>query len=101
MEMITMKTEKLFTIAGTSVEKGITKFRVATGSIKRRVTVLKMCGNTEIQLQELPEPMTRAAAMAFIGFEKPAKAARVTAPVAVQRTETVEAVEQTAELAAV
>jgi hypothetical protein len=49
---------KLFTIAGYSNLNGRVKLRVATGTVARRVAVLK--------LVELPTPMTREDARAFV-----------------------------------
>lgn len=57
---------KLFTIAGYSNLNGRVKLRVATGSVARRTAVLKSAGHTEINLVELPAPMTRQDAMAFV-----------------------------------
>lgn len=57
---------KLFTIAGYSNLNGRVKLRVATGTVARRTAVLKSAGHTEINLVELPAPMTRADAMAFV-----------------------------------
>ena len=77
---------KTYTIAGYSNLKGRVKLRVATGSIARRTSVLKSAGHTDINLVELPEPMTRAVAAEYIQREfagvtlfKP----KVTPPVAV------------------
>ena len=57
---------KTFTIAGYSTLGGRVKLRVATGSVARRVAVLKSAGHTDINLVELPQPMTRAEAMAYV-----------------------------------
>ena len=57
---------KLFTIAGYSNLNGRVKLRVATGTIARRTAVLKSSGHTDINLVELPQPMTRADATAFV-----------------------------------
>jgi len=57
---------KTFTIAGYSNLNGRVKLRVATGSVARRVAVLKSAGHTDITLIELPNPMTRADAGAFV-----------------------------------
>lgn len=57
---------KLFTIAGYSNLNGRVKLRVATGTVARRTAVLKSAGHTEINLVELPGPMTRQDAMAFV-----------------------------------
>ena len=57
---------KLFTIAGYSNLNGRVKLRVATGTIARRTAVLKSSGHKDINLVELPQPMTREAATAFV-----------------------------------
>ena len=57
---------KTFTIAGTSNLNGVTKLRVANGSLKHRVNVLSRDGHTEINLTELPSPMTRDEARQFL-----------------------------------
>jgi hypothetical protein len=56
---------KTFTVAGTSVEHGTVKFRVAN-DLRSRIAMLTRCENTEINLVELPEPMTKQAAAAFL-----------------------------------
>ena len=58
---------KLFTVAGTSNLEGVVKFRVANGTAKARTAVLTRSGHTDIQLQDLPKPMTKEDAIAFIG----------------------------------
>jgi hypothetical protein len=58
--------KKLFTIAGTSIHNGEMSVRVATGKISVREGVLRRNEHTEIKLFELPNPMTRAAAAAYI-----------------------------------
>lgn len=60
---------KLFTIAGYSNLNGRVKLRVATGTVARRTAVLKSAGHTEINLVELPSPMTRTDASAFVERE--------------------------------
>jgi hypothetical protein len=84
---------KTFTIAGYSTLGGRVKLRVATGSLARRMSVLKSAGHTDINLIELPEPMTRAVAAVYIQREfagvslfKP----KVSAPESVSQTEELE-----------
>jgi hypothetical protein len=60
---------KTFTIAGYSNLNGRVKLRVATGTVARRSAVLKSAGHTDINLVELPQPMTRADATAFVERE--------------------------------
>jgi len=57
---------KTFTIAGYSTLNGRVKLRVATGTAARRVAVLKSAGHTDINMIQLPYPMSRAAAGAFV-----------------------------------
>jgi hypothetical protein len=59
---------KLFTVAGTSVLGGVCKFRVANGGAAARAKVLEKNGHTDIALQDLPKPMTKDAAMAFLNY---------------------------------
>jgi hypothetical protein len=68
--------EKLFTVAGTSNLNGAVKFRFAT-DLKSRIKVLERNGHTDIDLRELPHPMTKAAAIAFLeaGDAAPAETA--------------------------
>lgn len=80
---------KTFTIAGTSNLNGVIKLRVANGSVARRVAVLKTSGHTDIKLQELPEPMTRQQAAAFLNIEGVGLTARqpaINSSVSVERT---------------
>jgi hypothetical protein len=57
---------KTFTIAGYSNLNGRVKLRVATGTVARRTAVLKSSGHTDINLVELPQPMTRPEALAYV-----------------------------------
>lgn len=57
---------KLFTIAGTSVLNGENTYRFASGKIGVRVNKLKRTGHTDINLAELPQPMTKADAVAYL-----------------------------------
>jgi hypothetical protein len=57
--------EKLFTVAGTSRRNGVVKFRFSN-DLKGRIPMLIRTGHTEIDLRELPEPMTKAAAIAYL-----------------------------------
>lgn len=56
-----MSNEKLYTVAGFSVFRGEKKFRVST-HLSNRVNTLKHAGHTDIELVELPHPMTKSAA---------------------------------------
>jgi hypothetical protein len=57
--------EKLFTVAGTSNLNGVVKFRFAN-DLKSRIKVLERNGHTDIDLRELPLPMTKERAIAFL-----------------------------------
>ena len=57
---------KLFTIAGTSTLNGKNTYRFATGKLSVRVTKLKRHGHEDVALQELPEAMSKEAAVAFL-----------------------------------
>ena len=58
-------TEKLFTVAGTAAQNGITKVRFANDLVSR-VKTLDKNGCTEINLVELPEPMTKLQALRYL-----------------------------------
>lgn len=57
-----MATEKLFTVAGTATDKGITKARFANDLVAR-IKILNKAGCTDINLVELPHPMTKLEAL--------------------------------------
>jgi hypothetical protein len=59
-----MATDKLFTVIGTSSLDGVTKVRFANDVM--RTKVLQKHGHTDIVLVELPEPMTKLAAVQAI-----------------------------------
>lgn len=61
-----MATEKTFTIAGVSTQHGKTKQRFANGSVKNRSKILERAGCTDIKLFELPNPMTKEEARAWL-----------------------------------
>lgn len=84
---------KTFTIAGYSNLNGRVKLRVATGTIARRTAVLKSAGHTDINLVELPEPMTRAAATEYVEAQFAGVElfkSKVAAPKTVAKEQTVE-----------
>ncbi len=87
---------KTFTIAGYSNLNGRVKLRVATGTVARRTAVLKSAGHTDINLVELPQPMTRSEATAFVEAQFKGVElfkSKVAAPASVTATEIVAAVE--------
>ena len=69
---------KTFTVAGTSNLNGVVKFRFAN-DLKGRIKVLERNGHTDIDLRELPEPMTKEAAIAFLEAEAAPTATELTA----------------------
>lgn len=60
-------TDRKFDIAGFSTLSGIRKVRFANGSIENRTKVLERNDHTDIDLRKLPNPMTKAEALAFLG----------------------------------
>ena len=56
------QTEKLFTVAGTATHNGVTKARFANDMVAR-VKILTKAGCTNINLVELPRPMTKLEAL--------------------------------------
>jgi hypothetical protein len=58
--------DKLFTIAGTAMINGVATLRFATGEIKVREGVLRRAGFTPVELRELPQPMSKADAIAWL-----------------------------------
>jgi hypothetical protein len=57
-----MATEKLFTVAGTATQNGVTKARFANDLVAR-IKILNKAGCTDINLVELPNPMTKLQAL--------------------------------------
>ena len=57
-----MATEKLFTVAGTATQNGVTKVRFANDLVAR-IKILNKAGCTNINLVELPQPMTKLQAL--------------------------------------
>ena len=53
-----MTTEKTFTVAGTATQNGVTKARFANDLVAR-IKILNKAGCTDINLVELPHPMTK------------------------------------------
>jgi hypothetical protein len=58
-------TEKLFTVAGTAAQDGVTKVRFANDLVAR-IKILTKAGCTDINLIELPNPMTKLEALLFL-----------------------------------
>ena len=57
-----MATDKLFTVAGTATHAGVTKVRFANDLVAR-IKILTKAGATDINLVELPKPMTKLEAL--------------------------------------
>ena len=60
-----MATEKLFTVAGTATQNGVTKARFANDLVAR-IKILNKAGCTDINLVELPTPMTKLQALQYL-----------------------------------
>ena len=60
-----MKQEKLFTVAGTATQNGVTKARFANDLVAR-IKILNKNGCTDINLVELPSPMTKLQALQYL-----------------------------------
>ena len=69
---------KTFTVAGTSNLNGVVKFRFAN-DLKSRIAVLTRNGHTDIDLRELPEAMTKEAAIQYLEAEAAPTATELTA----------------------
>lgn len=61
--------ERKFDIAGFSTLHGKRKVRFANGNLESRAKVLERNDHTEIDLRKLPNPMTKAEAMSFLGVK--------------------------------
>jgi hypothetical protein len=57
-----MSNEKLFTVAGTATQNGVTKVRFANDLVAR-IKILNKAGCTNINLVELPHAMTKLQAL--------------------------------------
>jgi len=60
-----MATDKLFTVAGTATQNGVTKARFANDMVAR-VKILTKAGCTNINLIELPRSMTKLEALQYL-----------------------------------
>ena len=54
-----MKSSNLFTVVGTSVRNGKSRLRVSAGKASFRGRVLLKTGNTNVNLFDLPHPMSK------------------------------------------
>ena len=57
--------EKLFTVAGTATHNGVTKARFANDLVAR-IKILNKNGATDINLVELPKPMSKLHALQYL-----------------------------------
>jgi hypothetical protein len=62
-------TNKLFTIAGTSVLNSILTYRFATGDVSKRLYILNYHGHADVKLFDLPTPMTQEQAIEWLRSE--------------------------------
>lgn len=60
-----MKQETLFTVAGTSNRQGEVKVRFANDLVSR-IKALHRAGHTEVNLIELPQPMSKLEAVQYL-----------------------------------
>ena len=60
-----MASEKLYTVAGTATHNGITKVRFANDLVAR-IKILTKAGAADINLVELPKPMTKLEALQYL-----------------------------------
>lgn len=72
-----MSTERTFTLAGMSTLNGVRTFRYANGDSRRRHSMLATCGHKDIEFYELPKPMTKVQATAYLIKHVPGAAAAV------------------------
>ena len=57
--------DKLFTVAGTATHNGVTKVRFANDLVAR-IKILTKAGATDINLVELPKPMSKLEALQYL-----------------------------------
>lgn len=57
---------KTYTLGGTTKFNGVSTFRVANGKLNLRRNMLKHFGHTDINIIELPRPMTKFEAVAHL-----------------------------------
>jgi hypothetical protein len=62
----TENAERTFNVVGTSMLERQRKLRFASGSARTRANILKRHNHREVQLIELPKPMTKAEAIAWL-----------------------------------
>ena len=60
-----MSQDKLFTVAGTATQNGVTKARFANDLVAR-IKILNKAGCTDINLMELPTAMTKLQALQYL-----------------------------------
>lgn len=60
---------KQFTLAGTSVLNGVKTFRFATGKVNVRTAKLKRHSHTDVELRELPKPMSKEEAVTWLASQ--------------------------------
>lgn len=65
-------TEKQFTVAGYSTLNGTRKIRFANDLVAR-IKRLEQCGHEHVELEELPQPMTKSEAREWLEQRETAK----------------------------
>lgn len=65
-------TEKQFTVAGYSTLNGVRKIRFANDLVAR-IKRLDQCGHENIELEELPQPMTKGEVREWLAKRETAK----------------------------
>ena len=72
-------TDNLYTVAGTSVHKGVKTYRFANNGVKARSRVLQNNGHENVVLYDLPYAMTQADAISWLTGSKATTAPLATA----------------------
>jgi hypothetical protein len=72
--------DKTFTVAGTSIKNGTLTNRFANGTAAARRSVLEKDNHSEIKLFDLPNPMTKEDAIAWLKSNSDAKPVAADAP---------------------
>lgn len=75
-------TDRTFTVAGTSVKKGVKSLRVANGTAAAREKVLLKDNHSDVRLFDLPRAMTKTEATAWLEAQGDAVPVRAAAPAA-------------------
>ena len=71
-----LQTDKMYTVAGTSIRQGVLKYRFANCTVAQRTYVLQCDNHADIKLFALPHAMSTAQAITWL-----AETHQITAPV--------------------